>query len=140
MKLDFQKWITCRKDFQNFEQKNFHFPNGGSNSKFDHPYILEKQFFFETTFVHFRCVSPILDSKVDLEIQLLSTYGVFDTKKWLFFDHVFSTWPTCSYFFIQKTRQNEVTYCENDIKKIFKKWKNHEIFVTILLHVTQIWQ
>ena len=95
--------------------------------------------FFSKTFVHFRCVSPILDTKVSIKIQLRFTYGGFDTKKWLFFIMIFSISPTCTYFFVRKTPQNEVTYCENDVKKIFKKWKNHEILVMILLHVTQFW-
>ena len=63
MKFDFQKWITCRKDFQNFEQKNFHFPYGGSNSKFDHPYILEKQIFLKLLLFIFDVFPPYLTVK-----------------------------------------------------------------------------
>ena len=41
-------------------------------------------------------------------------------QKMTFFIMFFSISPTCSYFFIQKLRQNEVTYCENDNEKFFK--------------------
>ena len=51
---------------------------------------------FSKTFVHFRCVFPILETKVNIKNQLCFTYGGFDTEKWLFLIIFFSFSPTCS--------------------------------------------
>ena len=89
---------------------------------------IEDLSFFLKILPQFWWNSPILDTKIYIKNEVCFTYGWFDTKKWLFFIMFFSISPTCSYFFIQKLRQNEVTYCENDNEKFFKNWKNHEIF------------
>ena len=52
--------------------------------------------FFSKTFVHFRCVFPILETKVNIKKQLCFTYGGFDTEKWLFLIIFFSFSPICS--------------------------------------------
>ena len=136
VKFKFQKWITCRMDFGNFEEKKSCFPNGKSTWKFDHPYISEKWNFFQRLLFIFDVFHPYLTLKSVSKSNFVLHMGIW-YKKMTFFIMFFSISPTCSYFFLQKIRQNEVTYCENVVKKTFKKWKNHGIFVTILLHVTQ---
>ena len=49
--------------FKILKKKYFHFPNGGSNSKFDHPYILEKWNFFQRLLFIFDVFSPYLRLK-----------------------------------------------------------------------------
>ena len=63
VKFKFQKWITCRMDFGNFEEKKFCFPNGKSTWKFDHPYILEKWIFFQRLLFIFDVFHPYLTLK-----------------------------------------------------------------------------
>ena len=128
MNLNFQKWITCWEDFRNFEKLFFVFP-------IVHQYVnltIITYWRFEFLFEDFTSILVNFPHTWHWNIyqkwSLFYIWVIWYKKKWLFFIMFFSISPTCSYFFIQKLRQNEVIYCENDNEKFFKNWKNHEIF------------
>ena len=125
--LNFQKWITCWEDFRNFEKNIFCFPHSTSTCKFDHYYLLEIWVSFWRFYLNFGEIPPYLTLKYISKMKFVLHMGDL-IQKMTFFIMFFSISPTCSYFFIQKLRQNEVIYCENDNEKFFKNWKNHEIF------------
>ena len=90
--------------------------------------------FFSKTFVHFRCVSPILDIKVSIKIQLRFTCGGFDTKKWLFFYHDFFNFTNMYLLFRPKntSKWSHLLWkrCQKNLRKVKKSWNFGHDFTT----------